>query len=258
MAHGIDVSNNNGAVDWTGVAFAFLKATEGTGYVDKTLAAWRAQCADAGVEWGAYHFAHPDQHSAQDEAAFFLANAPKGTIAPALDFETRKGVNPLSIMGVDAAAAWINEWCSTVNAAWNQVPFFYSFRDYMKRLAPLLQDWPLWLASASGTPGTFTSFAGRPVAIEQWGIVGGVDQNESYFPLSSPLTTAQETDDMAAVDQAAFDNMASQVQQLWDRRAEIDDVARGVAVLLARASGSTVADAKAGEILDALAKRLEA
>ncbi|MGE3272681.1 MAG: GH25 family lysozyme, partial [Chloroflexota bacterium] len=41
--HGIDVSNNNGSIDWarvaaSGQAFCFIKATEGTAFKDSYFA----------------------------------------------------------------------------------------------------------------------------------------------------------------------------------------------------------------------------
>ena len=63
-AKGLDVSNWNGTINWDKVAnagyrFAFGKATEGTGYVDKTYTANRNGSEAAGLVFGAYHFARP-------------------------------------------------------------------------------------------------------------------------------------------------------------------------------------------------------
>jgi hypothetical protein len=197
--HGVDVSNNNFhhgkmVVDWTGVEFAMLKVSEGVVFTDGKLPDFRAVCDQRGIPWGTYHFAQPDVSSAKAEAEFFLARAPKAVLPPALDFETRDHgkINPLKIIGVTAAAAWIDEWCDRVQQKMNQTPFFYSFRDYSTQLLPLIKPWPLWLATAQGKPNTFKTFAGRQVAIEQWGQqeikvaeeVFEVDLNESYVDLA--------------------------------------------------------------------------
>ena len=63
-AKGLDVSNWNGAINWTKVAsagyrFAFGKATEGTAYTDKTYPTNRNGSEGAGLVFGAYHFARP-------------------------------------------------------------------------------------------------------------------------------------------------------------------------------------------------------
>lgn len=178
--HGTDLSNNNSSADWTGVGFSFFKATEGLGFIDKTLAAWRAAADALSIPYGTYHFAHPDQNDPEDEADFFLSHSVKGHIAPALDCETRRNINPLSIMGAPSLGDWCNRWCRRVQSAWDQSPFFYSFRDMTARVLPYLDSWRLWLASGSGAPFIYQHFGGRVVAIEQWGIIGGIDQNESY------------------------------------------------------------------------------
>lgn len=208
MATGIDVSNNNGksiddivgAVDWTTVEFAFIKATESLNFVDRTYPLWREQAVRRGIPDAAYHFAHPDQNSAKDEAEFFLRHAEKGVMAPGLDFETRGNINPLRLIGVAKARVWIDEWCTIVGDAWNQTPFFYSFRDYTKLIKP---SWPLWLASASGQPGTYKEYMGMQVWIEQWGQLDGIDRNESYLPIfplpPGPIPLPVGDDDMAFV-----------------------------------------------------------
>ena len=57
----IDVSHHNGAIDWpavagAGIALAFLKATQGTRFVDPTFERNRTGAAKAGVLVVPYHF----------------------------------------------------------------------------------------------------------------------------------------------------------------------------------------------------------
>ncbi len=58
---GVDLSHHQGAVDWprvagAGMAFAYLKATEGSTYTDPTFASHAAAAADAGLRVGGYHY----------------------------------------------------------------------------------------------------------------------------------------------------------------------------------------------------------
>jgi lysozyme len=58
---GIDVSHYQGIVDWdqvkaSGISFAFLKATEGTAFVDPKIARNINECARVGIPYGCYHF----------------------------------------------------------------------------------------------------------------------------------------------------------------------------------------------------------
>lgn len=70
MLFGIDVSHHQGLVDWPAVArdgikFGFVKATEGTGFVDRRFQHnWRSM-AQVGIIRGAYHFLHPGNGTAQ-------------------------------------------------------------------------------------------------------------------------------------------------------------------------------------------------
>lgn len=80
--NGIDVSWHNQKIDWPTVAgnknigFAFMKATEGTSVVDKTLAYNATEAKKAGLKTGYYHFGTLNQSGvaadAKAEADFFL------------------------------------------------------------------------------------------------------------------------------------------------------------------------------------------
>src|SRR6478672_5782106 len=64
---GIDVSNNNGSVNWSsvygnGARFAFAKATEGNYFQDAYFNGNMNNGKNAGLKMGAYHFARPDQN----------------------------------------------------------------------------------------------------------------------------------------------------------------------------------------------------
>lgn len=58
---GVDVSNHQGEIDWerlasSGVAFAYIKATEGATFKDKSFARNWSEAARVGISRGAYHF----------------------------------------------------------------------------------------------------------------------------------------------------------------------------------------------------------
>jgi len=58
---GVDVSHHNGRVDWpriraAGYVFAYLKATEGATFRDRTFLRNRTEATRAGLVTGAYHF----------------------------------------------------------------------------------------------------------------------------------------------------------------------------------------------------------
>lgn len=90
---GIDVSHHQKNIDWarvakSGVAFAYIKATEGGDFADKRFVDnWRGAAA-AGIARGAYHFFKPCKSGAE-QAKNFIARVPKeaGALPPVLDVE---------------------------------------------------------------------------------------------------------------------------------------------------------------------------
>ena len=106
VTEGIDISNWQGTIDWNGVAasgkrFAYMKASEGTSYVDTTYPTNRAQAKALGLYVGAFHFAQPDRTpgDAVAEADFFLAMSQLavGDLLPVLDLEVTGGLGPLDL-----------------------------------------------------------------------------------------------------------------------------------------------------------------
>ena len=62
---GVDVSTHQGFVNWTsmkndGVAFGFVKATEGVNFIDNRFTQNMDNARNAGVPIGPYHYARPD------------------------------------------------------------------------------------------------------------------------------------------------------------------------------------------------------
>jgi lysozyme len=150
MTEFIDVSNNNGTVNWSQVAAAgikgvYAKASEGTGFVDSHYATNRAGAAQHGLHFGAYHFARPDQSSAVAEADHFLATAqPKhGDLLPCLDFET----SPMSVV-------WAAAFAQRVHDKLGVYPLLYASASAFPSLASssTLRRCPIWVAAWSSTP----------------------------------------------------------------------------------------------------------
>lgn len=94
MLPGIDVSNNNGGVDWAkvaghGVKFAYLKATEGLSFTDANYRSNRAAANREGLAVGAYLFARPALGDPKAQARHFAAFAQvrSGDLVPMIDIE---------------------------------------------------------------------------------------------------------------------------------------------------------------------------
>ena len=126
---GIDVSHHQDTIDWPDVAasgqrFVFAKATEGRSFVDPLYAINKFNAQAAGLAFGAYHFARPDD-SANDairEADQFLTTAQltPGNLVPVLDIERTGG---LSDAGV---TKWILTWLGRVTERLGVRPMVYT------------------------------------------------------------------------------------------------------------------------------------
>ena len=159
MIRGIDVSNHQARVDWgrvkaDGISFAYIKATEGTGFVDPRFGAYWAGAKAAGLPRGAYHFARPDTNSggtpatvakdARAEADAFLTVAfPRaGDLLPVLDLET-DGLPPALMV------QWTAAWLTRVQSQTGVKPVLYTYPAFWSRLGNTKQfgSYPLWIAS---------------------------------------------------------------------------------------------------------------
>jgi lysozyme len=126
---GVDVSHHQGAIDWGtlkagGVAFAYIKATEGSRTRDREFQGnWRGATA-AGMPRGAYHYLSWCQ-SGRDQAQNFIRTVPRdaGTLPPALDAEEMAVACPGG-HGVDIVAE-IDDFLKTVETHYGRRPVVY-------------------------------------------------------------------------------------------------------------------------------------
>lgn len=158
---GIDVSHNNGPIDWAKVArsgrkFAFIKATESIGFNDPVFARNRAQAAAHGIAVSPYAFHHFDV-SWSDEAHYFATaeGAIKpGELPPMLDLEQdsyRNRTNGISIVdGTRQTLAWL----SAIEARFGMPPIIYADRNFILTFLkdPRFAAYPLFLADLSPEP----------------------------------------------------------------------------------------------------------
>lgn len=70
MLHGIDVSSHQSSFDTDGLAFVFIKATEGRSYINPKQSSQAARARKAGCVVGFYHFLWPGNIAAQ--AKYFV------------------------------------------------------------------------------------------------------------------------------------------------------------------------------------------
>ena len=152
----IDVSHYNGAIDWPAVAgarvaLAFVKATQGTGFVDPTFARNRDAAIGAGILVVPYHFLDPSDPD--DQADHFLDVARLDVGQPAmLDWETAATLDAMVVIG------------RAVADQTGRDPLAYYGFAQLRQPSPDLAAWPLMLPEyPRGTvPGAYQSLVTRP------------------------------------------------------------------------------------------------
>ena len=188
VVRGIDVSRHQDVIDWpavarAGIAFAWIKATEGGDYLDPAFRRNWTLSGTAGVRRGAYHFVYWCRPAA-DQARWFVMNVPDDpdALPPVLDVEwnpqsrTCRGTVPRA-----TALAAITTIVAAMARATGRRPILYAPRDFFRDVldgAP--HDGPLWVRGLGRT--LPEEYRGRPWRIWQHsetgevpGIKGAVD-----------------------------------------------------------------------------------
>lgn len=199
---GIDVSGNNGAIDWSKVAqnptkidFAFIKATEGVGFTDSTFLTNAKAAKDNGIKIGYYHFATLNKTDniadAKSEADYFMSvikKAPAADLPLILDIETNK-----VMLGKAQVQDWIKTFFAEMAAGGYANTALYSYTPFLDANLPAnhsLGGIKLWIAA-------YVNLA-KPKLPNGWsnywiwqysskgaitGIKGNVDLNKTINPI---------------------------------------------------------------------------
>ncbi|WP_370615979.1 glycoside hydrolase family 25 protein [Mumia sp. Pv 4-285] len=151
---GIDVSGhqhprdraiNFAKVRRAGFTYAFIKATEGRGFVNEWATADGRASARAGLATGFYHFARPSS-SARQQAQHFVREVRRtGVRSPmlVLDLETTDGRSRAHLR------AWSRTWLVTVERATGERPILYTGPGFWKGSvagSTAFSKYPLWVA----------------------------------------------------------------------------------------------------------------
>jgi GH25 family lysozyme M1 (1,4-beta-N-acetylmuramidase) len=151
----IDISNNNGFFDpvrarAAGARAVILKAAEGLTFVDPDFAGWAAAAHTAGLDVGAYFFAHPGEDYAAQARHFLTVTEPQ-----------RKHLSLRDVLDLELGAPdpsffeWTVGFDHAVHAVTGRYPIFYSYSSYIQGMRcerPLGSG--LWLAAYGPNDGT--------------------------------------------------------------------------------------------------------
>ncbi|MGK5501418.1 lysozyme [Streptomyces sp. URMC 125] len=211
---GIDVSHWQGSINWTsvrnaGIQFAWIKATEGTGYEDARFGANYTGAYHAGVIRGAYHFALPNASGGAVQADFFASNGGAWsrdnlTLPGVLDIEH----NPYGAMcyglSTTQMRTWINDFHTAYKARTGRDVVIYTTASWWNTCTGnwtgMYSKSPLWVAHwTSSTSPTIPS--GFPTwTVWQYtstgsvpGVSGNVDRNKFNGSRDRLLALANNT-----------------------------------------------------------------
>ncbi|QEU88485.1 lysozyme [Streptomyces viridosporus] len=210
---GIDVSHWQGAINWTsvrgaGIQFAWMKATEGTGYKDARFNTNYPAAYHAGVIRGAYHFALPNVSNGSTQATYFVNNGggwsrDNLTLPGVLDIEH----NPYGAMcyglSTTQMRTWINDFYTTYKSRTGRDVVIYTTASWWNTCTGnwtgMYSKSPLWVAhwgvSSPAIPSGFPTWT-----VWQYtatgsvsGVSGNVDRNQFNGSRDRLLALANNT-----------------------------------------------------------------
>jgi lysozyme len=146
--HGIDLSHYQGQVSWetvsneSGIAYVYLKATEGGDRIDARFEQNIVMAHVYGLKVGSYHFYRPRTPQQEQLRNFMSQCIPEEQdLIPMIDIETTGGLT------TDALCDSLFYFLDLVEEAYGQKPLLYTGRNfYNKHLAGKVMDYKLMIA----------------------------------------------------------------------------------------------------------------
>ncbi len=170
---GIDVSEYQGSIDWAllssqNIEFAFIKATEGSQYVDPCFAYNWEEAAKAGLRIGAYHFFSFDSPG-QTQAENYISTVKKaeGMLPPVVDVEPY-GEYKRTAKPTKDVLPELNAMLHILEMEYGTKPILYATQAaYDLYLSSEYNEYPLWIRSVYTFPimdrWTFWQYSDRVV-----------------------------------------------------------------------------------------------
>lgn len=184
---GTDVASHQhaeGIVNWYQVPgeFTFVKATEGTGYINPYFFGDANLSRLVGKTTGTYHYAKPGYSSGAAQAHYYLNTllaAPGPKLLPVLDIEESDGLSPVQLQN------WIRDFVSVVKKRTGRDTIIYTYPNFWDSQVQTdeFSNLPLWIAhygiSSPRIPGGWKQWTFWQDASDGSvpGITGPVDTN---------------------------------------------------------------------------------
>ena len=189
---GVDVSHYQGTIDWKtlasqGIRFAFIKATEGSSYVDPCFEKNWSDASETVLRVGAYHF-FSFTSSGETQADLFCntVTSVENMIPPVIDVEyygEYKSEKDISVFDVKKE---LRVLVDRMTAAYDLKPIIYASKEtYETLIKEDFNDCDLWIRSvysrvSSNIDWTFWQYSNRHVLDGYCGEERFIDMNV-YF-----------------------------------------------------------------------------
>lgn len=199
---GVDVSHYQGEIDWETLAaedldFAYIKATEGSSFVDDRFAQNWAGASETALYTGAYHFFSFDSAGAT-QAAHYMATVGElsGRLVPVVDVEYYgdKWTNPPA---KEAVVKELQDMLSILEEEYGQKPMLYTtYEVYYKYLAEDFGEYPLWIRNVYFSPNVDMKGDWTIWQYSDTEILGGYQGEEKYIDCNVFAGTKEELEQL--------------------------------------------------------------
>ena len=201
---GVDVSHYQGGIDWPvlaeqNVQFAFIKATEGSSFVDGFFDRNWEGARRVGLKTGAYHFFSYDSSGA-DQAAHFIAHVPRTAdmLPPVIDVEFYGG-NDKNPPPREQVVPELRIMADALEAHYGCAPILYATeKSYELYISDGFADCDIWIRNVITSP---TLSDGRDWTFWQYsnrGRLKGYAGEEPFIDLNVFCGTQAEFDAYAS------------------------------------------------------------
>lgn len=195
---GIDVSHYQGVIDWEKLAgqeldFAFIKATEGSSYLDECFYDnWQA-AGKTDLYIGAYHFFSFDSEG-KNQAEFFISTVGnlEGKLSPVVDVEFYgdKAYNPPE---KEAVVTQLGEMLSALEEHYQVKPIIYTtYTVYNQYIKGDFQEYPLWIRNVYYPPDVTLRGAWNFWQYMDTAVLEGYSGTEKYIDMNVFRGTKEE------------------------------------------------------------------
>lgn len=155
---GVDVSSYQGEIDWDvlasqDISFVFIKATEGSSFVDKKFAYNFEEAGKTSLAVGAYHFFSYDSEGRTQAENFINTVVPfEGMLPPVIDVEFYgdKAVNPPDRVEVEKQ---LKTMLDLLEEHYGQKPVIYATeKSYELFLSDDYEEYDIWIRNVISRP----------------------------------------------------------------------------------------------------------